>query len=51
MTAEFTVQDAPGLLPCTFENFVWLSSAGIDGGTAIPVATLQRVRTAGRNNA
>ena len=26
MTAIFTVQDAQGLLPCTFENFVWFSS-------------------------
>jgi len=25
MTAEFTVQDATGLLPCTFENFVWFT--------------------------
>src|SRR5208282_2400684 len=32
MTAEFTVQDAAGLLSCTFENFVWLTPKELTDG-------------------
>src|SRR5271157_189709 len=32
MTADFTVQDAEGLLPCTFENFVWFTPKELRDG-------------------
>jgi outer membrane protein insertion porin family len=32
MTADFTVQDAAGLLPCTFENFVWFTPKELTDG-------------------
>lgn len=32
MTAEFTLQDAAGLLPCTFENFVWFTPKELTDG-------------------
>ncbi len=32
LTASFTVQDAPGMMPCTFENFLWFSPRDLQEG-------------------